>query len=217
MPHASPTQPYPTWVSEHLPAQHTLHVLIDEATLNQRLDALAEAINATYAQCDKLVIIGVLTGAFMFVSDLVKRLNCPTQVEFIRLASYDGTHSTGQVKGVDLSLPSLEGQHVLVVEDIMDTGLTLSFLTDYLRALHHTASLRVAVLLDKPSARQPSVEAALKPDFIGFAIGPEFVVGYGLDYNGLFRNLPYIGSLSPTAEPTKVGEPRVVQPPLPRA
>lgn len=170
-----------------------MKVLLNEARITERIKAMAAEINTAYAGCERLVVVGLLKGSFMFLSDLVKHLNVPCQIEFIRLASYHGgMQSTGKIKQVDLSLPSLEEADVLIVEDIIDTGLTMKFLLNYLNDLHLTKSLKVATLLDKPEARTEE-SAHIKPDFTGFAIGKQFVVGYGLDYDGYYRNLPYIG------------------------
>lgn len=175
----------------------TIQPLLSPQEIEAGLDRIAEAINQQYADSQQLVIVAVLKGSFLFLADLVRRLTMPCQIEFIRLASYhEGTRSTGQVKPVDLTLPSLAGQDVLIVEDIVDTGLTLSFLLDYLQSMHATRSLRTAVLLDKPGARQsPALQTRARPEFVAFELGNEFVVGYGLDYAGLYRNLPYIGVL----------------------
>jgi hypoxanthine phosphoribosyltransferase len=158
--------------------------------IQQRIAEMAEAINKTYANSPRLVIVAVLKGSFMFVSDLIRHITVPCQVEFVKLASYgNGQTSSGTVQPVDLSLPSLSGEDVLIVEDIIDTGLTLHFFMDYLTSLHHTRSLRLAVLLDKVEARKKDV----KVDFAGFTVGDQFLVGYGLDFAGYYRNLPYIG------------------------
>ena len=169
-----------------------LELYIDKAQLNVRIQELAMAINERYAGVEELTILCVLKGSFMFASDLVKYLNVPCQLEFIRLASYgDSMHSSGEVKSVNLTLPNLAGKHVLVLEDIIDTGLTLSFLMNYLRNLHHTESLALAVLLDKAECRKPEAKDIIC-DFVGFQIDNDFVVGYGLDFAGYFRNLPEI-------------------------
>ncbi|MFN9691452.1 MAG: hypoxanthine phosphoribosyltransferase [Vampirovibrionales bacterium] len=169
-----------------------LELYIDKAQLNARIQELAMAINERYAGVEELTILCVLKGSFMFASDLVKYLNVPCQLEFIRLASYgDSMHSSGEVKSVNLTLPNLADKHVLVLEDIIDTGLTLSFLMNYLRNLHHTKSLALAVLLDKAECRKPEAKDIIC-DFVGFQIDNDFVVGYGLDFAGYFRNLPEI-------------------------
>lgn len=167
-----------------------LDVHFSEEQLQQRIQEIAAEINATYVGVSKLIIVAVLKGSFMFVADLMRYITVPCHVEFVRLASYgDGKTSSGTVKSVDLSLPSLSGEHVLIVEDIIDTGLTLHFFMDYLKSLHHTESLRLAVLLDKKEARQKDVPV----DFVGFPVGNQFLVGYGLDFAGYYRNLPFIG------------------------
>lgn len=160
--------------------------------INARLDEVAQTINSAYANEPEVVIIAILKGSFMFLADLVRRLTFPCHVEFVRLASYEGTSSTGSVKPVDLSLPSLNGKAVLVVEDIVDTGLTLHFFMKYLTSVHEPKSIRLAVFLDKKMARQYPTE----PDFVGFEIENQFVVGYGLDADGLYRNLPHVCVLS---------------------
>jgi hypoxanthine phosphoribosyltransferase len=182
---------------DHLPqtlvqlAPGRLETLLSEAEIQAQVKRVAAEINATYRDCRKLIVIGVLKGAFMFLADLLRHIEVPVQVETIRLASYDNaTQSSGTIRPVDLSLPNLNGEDVLIVEDIVDTGLTMSFLIDYLQNMHHTKSLRLAVLLDKPLARKP--EATVNIDYTAFTVGNEFVVGYGLDYAGYFRNLPFI-------------------------
>ncbi|MEB3244711.1 MAG: hypoxanthine phosphoribosyltransferase [Vampirovibrionales bacterium] len=181
-----------------LPEAITIEPYITQADLDQRVKAMADEINVAYAHIKapkRLVVIAILKGSVFFLTDLVRQINMPCQLEMIRLASYHGgTQSSGQVRAVDLTLPNLTGADVLVVEDIVDTGLTLTFFADYLKSLHHINSLKLAVLLDKPAARLP--EAKLNLDFVGFVIDQVFVVGYGLDYDGLYRNLPYIGQVS---------------------
>jgi len=167
-----------------------LEIHFSEEQLQTRIREMAAEINQTYKNSEKLIIIAVLKGSFMFLADLVRHITIPCQVEFVRLASYgDGQVSSGTVKSVDLSLPPLTGEDVLVVEDIIDTGLTLHFFLEYLTSLHHTRSLKLAVLLDKKEARQKEVPV----DFAGFPVGNQFLVGYGLDFAGYYRNLPFIG------------------------
>jgi len=167
-----------------------LEIHFSEEQLQTRIREMAAEINQTYQNSEKLIIIAVLKGSFMFLADLVRHITIPCQVEFVRLASYgDGQVSSGTVKSVDLSLPPLTGEDVLVVEDIIDTGLTLHFFLEYLTSLHHTRSLKLAVLLDKKEARQKEVPV----DFAGFPVGNQFLVGYGLDFAGYYRNLPFIG------------------------
>lgn len=169
-----------------------LDTLISEEKLQTRIAEMAKEINETFKDTEQLVVIGVLKGSFIFMADLVRHLTIPTQIEFVRLASYGNkTKSSGEVKPVYLTLPNLEGKDVLIVEDIMDSGLTLNFFVDYLKSLHKTNRLKVSVLLNKPDARD-SANDIISIDFNGFDIGNEFVVGYGLDYQGFFRNLPEI-------------------------
>jgi hypoxanthine phosphoribosyltransferase len=173
--------------------QANLEPYIEADVLAERVRELGHAINQDYAgKVDELIILCVLKGSFIFMSDLVKHIEVPCQMEFIRLASYgDSLHSSGQVKPVNLTLPNLHNKHVLVIEDIIDTGLTLSFLVDYLKNLHQTASLELAVLLDKHECRKPEAQH-LHCKYTGFKIDNHFVVGYGLDFAGYLRQLPAI-------------------------
>ncbi len=171
----------------HLPKG--LKVLYTEAQLKSRIQEIAAELNEIYRDADELVLVCVLKGGFMFLAELAKYLTVPTQVEFVRLSSYGNEQkSSGVVKPVDLSLPPLTGRHVLLLEDIIDTGLTLSFFMEYLESLHTPSSLRLAVLLDKKEAR----ERPVKIDFVGFEVDNLYVVGFGLDDQGFHRNLPYI-------------------------
>lgn len=166
-----------------------LSVLISQAQLEERIRELAKEINAAYKGVDELILICILKGGFMFTAELAKYLDIPVQIEFVRLSSYgDAQKTTGTVKPVDLTLPRLNDKHVLLCEDIVDTGLTLNFFMDYLQSLHTPASVKLAVLLDKAECRQQLV----KTDFVGFEIEDKYVVGFGLDDKGLFRNLPLI-------------------------
>jgi len=167
-----------------------LEVLYAADVLQARIKAMAQEINQTYADTDGLVLICILKGGLMFMAELAKHLVIPCQMEFVTLSSYGNSQQTsGTVRPVDLSLPKLTGKDVLVVEDIIDTGLTLNFFLEYLNGLHTPKSLRLAVMLDKKEARQKQV----KTDFVGFEIGNQFVVGFGLDDRGFYRNLPLIG------------------------
>lgn len=173
----------------HMQTNRIITPFITQEQIQNRVEALGQELNTLYDSVEELIIICILKGGVMFAADLMKQLTVPCQLEFVRLASYEGQKSTGTVRPVDLSLPSLNHKHVLLVEDIIDTGLTLSFFIDYLKSLHQPASLRLAVLLDKKEARQQHVQV----DFVGFEVENKFLVGYGLDENGLYRNLPYIG------------------------
>jgi hypoxanthine phosphoribosyltransferase len=162
-------------------------VLISEADLRERVRALGREIARDYAG-RPLVVVGVLKGSFIFLADLVRAIDLPLVVDFIGISSYQGTTSTGvvQITG-DLARP-IEGKHVLLVEDIVDTGLTMRYLLDNL-ATRGPASLQVCALLEKPSRAKVKIPIAYR----GFVVADEFVVGYGLDWDGRMRNLPYIG------------------------
>lgn len=165
-------------------------VLIDEETLRARVDELARAISEDYRGRDVLVI-GVLKGAVFFIADLMRRLTVPCELDFMDLSSYgSSTHSSGVVRILkDLDMP-IAGRHVLVVEDIIDSGLTLTYLLKNLAA-RGPASLEICTLLTKPgSGRLP-----LRSRYVGFELGDVFVIGYGLDHAERFRNLPYIAVL----------------------
>jgi hypoxanthine phosphoribosyltransferase len=161
-------------------------ILIRREAIDQRVKELGAAISRDYAGQD-LVVVAVLKGAAIFASDLIRSITLPLRLEFIEVRSYVGTRTTAQVDIVqDLRSP-LAGHHVLLVEDIVDTGLTLSRLLDRLAA-EQPKSLRTCVLLDKPSRRLAPVPI----DYLGFSIPDHFVVGYGLDYQGYHRNLPEV-------------------------
>lgn len=168
-------------------------ILVDEATIHARVIALGEAISQAYEGKD-LVLISVLKGSIIFMSDLVRAITVPHEIDFMATSSYGAaTHSSGVVRILkDLNV-SIQGRNILVVEDIIDSGHTLSYLLRLLQE-RQPASLRVVTLLDKPERRAVPIDV----DWVGFSIPNEFVVGYGLDYNELYRNLPYIGVLKPS-------------------
>ena len=162
-------------------------VLISREDLDARVRALGEQITRDHAG-RSLVVIGVLKGSFIFLADLVRAIDLPITVDFIGISSYQGTTTSGVVQITsDLTRP-IEGKDVLLVEDIVDTGLTMRYLLDNL-ATRQPASLRVCALLEKPSRARVKVPI----DYRGFVVGDEFVVGYGLDWDGKMRNLPFIG------------------------
>jgi hypoxanthine phosphoribosyltransferase len=168
-------------------------ILLDEQTIVQRVDELADQISADYADADHLILVGVLKGAFIFMADLARRLRIVHHVDFIALSSYNrGAVSTGEVRLIMDTRASVANRHVLVVEDIVDTGYTLKYLLRTFSA-RNPASLRACALLNKPDRREVDVEI----DYLGFEIPDVWVVGYGLDYNDRFRTLPYIGALKP--------------------
>jgi hypoxanthine phosphoribosyltransferase len=168
-------------------------ILMDEATIQQRVQELGAAISAAYADKD-LVLISVLKGSIIFMADLVRAITVPHEIDFMATSSYGAaTSSSGVVRILkDLNV-SIQNRNILVVEDIIDSGHTLSYLLRLLNE-RQPASLRIVTLLDKPDRRDVHIDV----DWVGFAIPNEFVVGYGLDYNELYRNLPYIGVLKPS-------------------
>ncbi len=164
-----------------------LKVLITEEQIKAKIAELAALIRRDYADKNPL-LIGVLKGSFVFLSDLIRNLNFPHEIEFVRLSSYGaGKESSGKVKIVQDVQTPIEGRDVLIVEDIVDTGLSLSFLLEHLRE-RKPASLKLCSLLDKPSRRKIPISI----DYLGFTIPDKFVVGYGLDFNERFRYLPDI-------------------------
>lgn len=166
-------------------------VLIDEETLMNRVKELGEQITEDYRGKD-LIVICILKGAILFTSDLVKEIKLPMAIDFMAVSSYGtSTKSSGVVRILkDLDI-EIEGKHVLIVEDIVDTGLTLNYLVENLQT-RKPASIKICCCLDKPERRQ----APVKVNYVGFNIPDEFVIGYGLDYAEEFRNLPFIGVLS---------------------
>lgn len=167
-------------------------ILLDEQTIQAKVRELGARLSEDYA--GKVpVLVCILKGAFIFTADLMRHLTIPVQVDFMAISSYGNrTRSSGVVQILKDLDSSIEGQDVVVMEDIIDSGLTLNYLMDNLRS-RRPKSLRTCVLLDKPSRR----ELPFTPDYVGFQVPDEFVIGYGLDYAGLYRNLPYIGVLKP--------------------
>ncbi len=167
-------------------------VLISEDRLKARIGELAAQIDADYVGRD-LLMVGVLKGAVMVMADLVRAMHLPVQMDWMAVSSYgSGTKSSGVVRILKDLDTDITGRHVLIVEDIVDSGLTLSWLAGNLRS-REPASLEVCAMLRKPAAVKTTVEVA----YIGFDIADEFVVGYGLDYAQRYRNLPFIGTLAP--------------------
>ena len=177
-----------------IPELSRVEELISEERLRRRIEELGAEISARYAGSD-LCLVGILKGSVPFLSDLMRAITVPVQIDFLELSSYKGgMESSGAVRLVkDLSHP-IAGKNVLIVEDIVDTGLTLRHLNE-LFATRHPSSVAIATLLDKPSGRLEGLE--LTVDYAGFTIPGHFVVGYGLDLAGYFRNLPYVGIYHP--------------------
>jgi hypoxanthine phosphoribosyltransferase len=170
------------------PLVEELKLLFSKKEIAEQVARLARQISTDYGG-KKVVLVGVLKGAFVFLADLVRQLTIPAEIEFMRIASYGSKkESSGEIlvkKDVEVTL---EGKDVLIVEDIVDTGLSLKFLVDHLRAYHNPASLRVCALVDKKARREVEVQV----DYTGFEMADGFIVGYGIDFNEQYRALPEI-------------------------
>lgn len=164
-------------------------IYIQDREIQQAIQTIANEMNVIYAD-KKPIFISVLNGAFMFTADLLKKIEVPCELSFIKLSSYSGTTSTGTIKEIVGLQEVIVGRDVIVIEDIIDTGLTMQKIISQLE-LKKPASIRIATLLLKPD----SVKVPIKPDFVCFSIPDKFVVGYGLDLNGIGRNLPDIYQL----------------------
>ncbi len=170
---------------------YVIDELISAKAIAARVETLAREITEFYAGTDKLVVIGLLRGSFVFIADLVREIDLPIEVDFLEASSYgDGTVSSREVRILKDLRGEIAGRDVLVVEDIIDTGNTLGHVLEILRT-RHPARLEICALLDKPSRRERAVAAR----WIGFPIPDRFVVGYGIDYAQRNRNLPYIGAV----------------------
>ena len=174
--------------------QDISYILLTEEQIQTRTKELAAQLSAEYAGKDP-IFVGVLKGVVMFYADFLKNFTEPCEMDFMWISSYAGTQSKTMTVRQDLS-KNIEGRHVVILEDIFDTGNSLQFTYEHLMA-KNPASLKICTLLDKPERRRPGV--TVKCDYTGFVIPNEFVVGYGLDFNEHFRNLPYVGVLKPEA------------------
>lgn len=169
-------------------------VLVSEQQLKDKVAQLGAQISQDYAGKD-LVLVSILKGAVVFMADLMRAVTIPCSIDFMVVSSYGaGTTTTGLVKIIKDLDSDLSGKDVLIVEDILDTGVTLSNLVPMLK-MRDPNSVRICAILDKPSRRRADIQA----DYIGFQVPDEFVVGYGLDYDEKYRNLPYVGVLKPSA------------------
>jgi len=167
-------------------------VLISEQELKQICKKLGEQITRDYAG-KKLLVVSVLKGATVFMADLLREIKCECIIDFIAVSSYSGTKTTGVVKfKKDLDIDP-DGMDILIVEDILDSGVTLSYLSGVLLG-RNANSIKICTLLDKPANRKADITA----DYVGYVVPDEFIIGYGLDYNEKYRNLPYIGILDPS-------------------
>ena len=172
--------------------EDVLRVLLSEDEIREKVRELGGKITADYKNSN-LMLVTVLKGAVVFLADLMRQIDVPAEIDFMVVSSYgSGVKSSGVVKIVkDLDVP-LAGKDILIVEDILDSGLTLSYIKELLES-RGPRSIRIATLLDKPSRRKVDLQA----DYIGFSVPDEFVIGYGLDYDEKYRNLPFVGILKP--------------------
>ncbi|MEF9960204.1 MAG: hypoxanthine phosphoribosyltransferase [Niameybacter sp.] len=167
-------------------------ILLTEEAIQDRVKALGEAITTQYAG-KELLVVGILKGSNVFMSDLIRQIQIPLKIDFMIVSSYgNATESTGVVKIMKDIEQSISDKHVLIVEDIIDSGLTLKYLTEMLNT-RKPASIKLCTLLDKPARRKERVDV----DYVGFEMPDEFIVGYGIDYSEHYRNLPYVGVLKP--------------------
>ena len=170
------------------------HILLTEEQIQTRVKELAAQLSLEYADKNP-IFVGVLKGVVMFYADFVKNFEGHCQMDFMWISSYSGTTSGGMIVRQDLS-NDIKGRHVVILEDIFDTGSSLQFTYDHLKS-KEPASLKICTLLDKPERRRAGI--TVEADYTGFVIPNEFVVGYGLDFNEHFRNLPYVAVLKPEA------------------
>ncbi len=169
-------------------------VLYSEEYIKMTVESLAERINSDYKGTEPL-FVGILKGSFVFMADLIRKIDLKCSVDFMVVSSYgSGTSTTGSVMILKDLSETIEGKNVVIVEDILDSGLTLSYLISYLQ-VRKPNSIKICTLLDKPARRR----AKVLPDYTGIVCPDEFIVGYGLDYSEKYRNLPYIGVLKPGA------------------
>ena len=168
------------------------YILYDEGTLKDKVKELGRAITEDYKGKTPF-LVGVLKGCFVFMADIAREIDLPCDIDFMAVSSYgNGTSTTGAVKITKDLSRDIEGRDVIIIEDILDSGVTLSYLKKYL-ANRNPASIKICTLFDKPARRTADIAA----DYVGFVCPDEFIVGYGLDYSEKYRNLPFIGVLKP--------------------
>ena len=168
-------------------------ILLTEEEIQAKVRELGVILTEEYKDKNPIVV-GVLKGVVVFYADMIRQIKVPCQMDFMWISSYQGTESSGKMLVRQKLSNDIEGRHVLILEDIFDTGRSLQFLVETLQA-QNPASLKICTFLDKPERRLPGV--TVKADYTGYVIPNEFVVGYGLDFNEKYRNLPYIGVLKP--------------------
>ena len=167
-------------------------VLLSEREITEKVNEIGAKISSDF-QGKEPIFVGVLKGCFIFMADLMRSVSIPCSMDFMAVSSYSGTNSTGAVKITKDLSEDVGGRHIILVEDILDSGVTLNYLKKYLM-VRNPASIHIVTLLDKPARRKAPIHA----DYSCFAVPDSFVVGYGLDYNERYRNLPYIGILKPS-------------------
>lgn len=163
--------------------------LFDAETLQKRISEIGKKITQDF-KGESVIVVGVLKGSFLFMADLIRAIDLPMTVEFVGVSSYKGTESTGHVRITHDLNATVKDENVILVEDIIDTGLTIEYLTEMLQA-RKPKSLKICTLLSKPEAHMMKIDI----DYVGFEITKEFVIGYGLDLDGRYRNLPYIAQV----------------------
>jgi len=179
-------------MKENCMNQDIERVLLSEEQLQKIVEGIGARISEDYAGKD-LLLVSVLKGSVIFMADLMRAITIPCAIDFMAVSSYgSGTKTSGVVRILKDLDKSIEGKHIIIVEDILDSGMTLSYLCELLNS-RGAASIRIATLLDKPERRKVDI----KPDYVGCQIPDAFVVGYGLDYDEVYRNLPYVGILKP--------------------
>ena len=170
-----------------------LEILLTEEQIQSKIRELGQILTQEYKDKNP-VIVGVLKGVVVFYADMIRQIQTPCQMDFMWISSYRGTSSTGKMLVRQDISADIKGRHVLILEDIFDTGNSLEFTVNHLKS-KEPASIKICTFLDKPEGRRPGV--TLKADYVGYTIPNKFVVGYGLDYNEHYRNLPYVGVLKP--------------------